>query len=501
MSTIESVLNAIEAGIWKWVGVPVLVITAIGFTVATRGVQFRRIPDMFRAVRDKAVPDADGEPGVSAFKSFCISAASRVGTGNIVGVAVAIGAGGPGAIFWMWVMGLLVGSSSLIESTLAQVYKTRDGSGFRGGPAYYIRRGLRLPWLAAAFAVAISVVYGFVFNSIQANSITDAMRGSLPNADPGLVAAGVGVVLVGVTAPIIFSGARRIADIAAAVVPPIALAYMVVCVVILLGNVGAVPGVAAMIVHDAFAPRPVGGAALGFAIVLATGVQRGLFSNEAGMGSVPNAAAAASVTHPAKQGLVQTLGVYFDTLLVCSLTAFVILVSQWRTFLTDFADDAGPGAMTQKAIADAFSAFNPILGEPANHFVTACIFLFAGTSLFGNYYYGETNIDYVFNSKALLNGFRVGVLVFIALGAVVPVGVVWSLGNVAMPFLAMINIAAIVALAPVALRVLRDYERQADAGLDPVFDDSALPGVPGVECWPATGREARRTATNSRPER
>lgn len=484
MSTFESILNTIEVEIWKWVGVPVLVLTAIGFTIATRGVQFRRFPDMLRAIRDKAELGDDGKPEVSSFKSFCISAASRVGTGNIVGVAVAIGAGGPGAIFWMWVMGLLVGSTSLIESTLAQVYKTRDGSGFRGGPAYYIRRGLGLPWLAALFAIVISVVYGLVFNSIQANSITDAMRGSLSSVDPTVVAIGVGVVLVVLTAPIIFSGARRIADVAATVIPIVALLYMGVCTIILLGNLSALPGVFELIVRDAFAPQPVGGAALGFAIVLTTGVQRGLFSNEAGMGSVPNAAAAASVSHPTKQGLVQTLGVYFDTLLVCSMTAFVILVSQWETFMTDFADSAGPGALTQNAIAEAFAAFSPILGEPANHFVTACIFLFAGTSLFGNYYYGETNILYAFGSRALLNVFRIAVLAFIVIGAVIPVDVVWSLGNVAMPFMAMINIAAIVLLAPIALKALRDYDRQARAGLDPVFDESVLPGVRGVECWP-----------------
>lgn len=483
METVNSVLDAIESGIWTWVGVPVLVLTAIGFTVVTKGVQFRRLPDMFRVIRDKAEIGDDGQREVSAFKSFCISAASRVGTGNIVGVAVAIGAGGPGAIFWMWVMGLLVGATSMIESTLAQVFKTRDASGFRGGPAYYIRRGLKLPWLAALFAVLISLVYGFVFNSIQANSIVDAMKGSLPDADPTIVAWSVGLVLAAVTAPIIFSGARRIADIAAAVIPVIAVLYMAVCVVLLLGNLGAVPGVFEMIVREAFVPQSIGGATLGFAIVLTTGVQRGLFSNEAGMGSVPNAAAAASVTHPAKQGLVQTLGVYFDTLLVCSLTAFVILVSDWRGFMTGFADDAGPGAMTQSAITQGFAAFNPILGAPANHFVTICIFLFAGTSLFGNYYYGETNILYAFGSRLLLNVFRIGVLAFIVVGAVVPVDTVWSLGNVVMPFLALVNIGAIVLLAPIALRVIRDYDAQARQGRDPVFTDDVLPGVDGVECW------------------
>lgn len=495
MDKFTTFLGTIEVGLWTWIGVPVLVLTAVGFTVATRGAQFRCVPAMFRAIGEKAEVDGTGERGVSAFKSFCISAASRVGTGNIVGVAVAIGAGGPGAIFWMWVMGLLVGSTSMIESTLAQVYKTRDESGFRGGPAYYIRRGLKLPWLAAVFAILISLVYGFVFNSIQANSIVDAMKGSLPTVDPALIAWGVGLVLAALTAPIIFSGARRIADVAGTVIPIIALFYMGVCVVLLLGNLGKVPGVLQMIVSEAFSPQPVGGAVLGFAIVLATGVQRGLFSNEAGMGSVPNAAAAASVSHPAKQGLVQTLGVYFDTLLVCSLTAFVILVSDWRGFMTEFADDAGPGAMTQNAIAEAFSAFNPILGPPANHFVTICIFLFAGTSLFGNYYYGETNILYAFGSRPLLNVFRVGVLAFIVVGAVIPVDVVWSLGNVAMPFLALVNIGAIVLLAPIALKVLGDFDRQVADGKDPVFTDAVLPGADGVECWSAPTESAARAST------
>lgn len=496
METLESVLNTLEGAIWAWVGVPVLVVTAVVFTVLTRGVQFRRIPDMFRVIRDPADFDENGKRDVSAFKSFCISAASRVGTGNIVGVAVAIGAGGPGAIFWMWVMGLLVGSTSMIESTLAQVYKTRGDDGFRGGPAYYIRRGLKLPVLAGVFAALISVVYGFVFNSIQANSIVDALKGSLPNVDPVLLATGTGVVLAALTAPIIFGGARRIADVAAAVIPVIAIVYMTVCTIILLGNLSEVPHVLQMIVTEAFAPQPVGGAALGFGVVLITGVQRGLFSNEAGMGSVPNAAAAASVTHPAKQGLVQTLGVYFDTLVVCSLTAFVILVSNWRMFMDEFAGEYGAGAMTQNAIAEAFSAFDPLLGPPANHFVTVCIFLFAGTSLFGNYYYGETNILYMFGSRRLLNVFRILVLAFIVMGAVVPVDLVWSLGNVAMPFMAMVNILAIVLLAPIALKVLRDYDAQADRGLDPAFDGDVLTGVDGIECWPEEQRApSSQTAT------
>ncbi|MGB3481534.1 MAG: alanine/glycine:cation symporter family protein [Mycobacterium sp.] len=491
IEAVESVLGTVEGVIWTYIGVPVLVLTAIYFTVRTRGGQFRLIRSMFRSIVEPSGVDGEGRHDVSAFKSFCISAASRVGTGNIAGVAVAIAAGGPGAIFWMWVMGLLVGAMSMVESTLAQVFKTRDQDGFRGGPAYYIRNGLKKPWLAALFAVLISVVYGFVFNSIQANSITDAVRGSLPGVDPFWLSLVVGVLLVSLTAPIIFGGVRRIANISSVVIPVMALVYITICLVVLATNITMIPEVIGLIVTAAFDPLSVAGGTIGFGVVLMTGVQRGLFSNEAGMGSVPNAAATASVSHPAKQGLVQTLGVYFDTLLLCSLTAFVVLLSDWRGFMDDRSGELGAGAMTQHAISESFGALDPTLGPVMMHVVTVCIFLFAGTSLFGNYYYGETNILYMFGSRRLLNIFRVTVLGFVLLGAMVPVSLVWAMGNVAMPLMAFVNIAAIILLSPIAFKVLRNFDEQHKQGLDPTFDNSALPGVDGVESWApsaATGR-------------
>lgn len=483
----ESLLGSVESAMWTWVGVPLLILAAIYFTIRTRGGQFRLISDMFRSITEPAAVDSKGEHDVSAFKSFCVSAASRVGTGNIAGVAVAIAAGGPGAIFWMWVMGMLVGAMSMVESTLAQVYKIRGDDGFRGGPAYYIRRGLGLPWLAAIFAVLISVVYGFVFNSIQANSIVDAVKGSFPEADSGTVSLSVGLLLVVLTAVVIFGGIKRIANVASTVIPVMAIIYIGVCLVVIVANITAVPAMLGLIISSAFQPTSVAGASLGFFVILMTGVQRGLFSNEAGMGSVPNAAATASVTHPAKQGLVQTLGVYFDTLLLCSMTAFVVLLSDWHGFLENRAGDLGAGAMTQNAISESFAALHPNMGAWVIHVITLCIFLFAGTSLFGNYYYGESNIMYMFNSRKVLNVFRIAVLGFILVGAMVPVSTVWAMGNVAMPLMAFVNIGAILALSGIAMKVLRHFDEQRQAGKDPVFTSDDLPGVDGIECWrPAT---------------
>lgn len=483
LESFEDFLGVVEENIWTWFGVPLMIFAALFFTVRTLGGQFRLIPQMLRAIRDSSGVDEQGRREVSAFKSFCISAASRVGTGNIAGIAVAISVGGPGAIFWMWVMGMFVGAMSMVESTLAQVYKVRGDDGYRGGPAYYIRRGLGLRWLAVVFAILISVVYGFVFNSIQANSIVDATKESLPSVDSTFVAVSVGIFLVLISAPVIFGGVRRIANIASVVVPVMAVVYIFICTVVIFTNISQVLDMLRLIISSAFQPTSVAGSTIGFAIILMTGVQRGLFSNEAGMGSVPNAAATASVSHPAKQGLVQTLGVYFDTLLLCSMTAFVVLLSDWQGYLSGLGQDVGAGGMTQNAISESFADISPGLGTAMVHVVTLCIVLFAGTSIFGNYYYGESNILYMFNSRPLLNLFRVTVLGFILLGALVPVSTVWAMGNVAMPFMAFVNIGAIIALSPIAVKVLRDFEGQLKRGIDPKFDAAVLPGVKGIVSW------------------
>ncbi|MBM4602178.1 amino acid carrier protein, partial [Rhodococcus hoagii] len=320
-SLVELVTDVNDA---YWYAVIVLLVgLGLYFTVRSRFVQIRLLPDMLRSVTEPAETLPDGEKGISAFRAFSISAASRVGTGNIAGVAIAISVGGPGAVFWMWVMALIGAATAFVESTLAQVYKIRDkDGGFRGGPAYYMLHGLRRRWMGVIFAVIITVTYGFVFNAVQTNSIVDAVSTSV-GEDSRALSIVVGLVVAGLTAAVIFGGVRRISAVSQVVVPVVAGAYLVIALIVVALNITEVPGMIRLVVENAFGIREV--VSGGFAAAFMQGIRRGLFSNEAGMGSAPNAGATAAVSHPVKQGLVQSLGVYFDTLLVCTATAFIIL--------------------------------------------------------------------------------------------------------------------------------------------------------------------------------
>ncbi|NMB21857.1 MAG: alanine:cation symporter family protein, partial [Corynebacterium sp.] len=343
----ESILNAVAAvndKLWLLV-IVVLIGSGIWFCITTFLVQIRYIPDMFRAIVEKPSDISEGQKGISAFKAFTISAASRVGTGNVAGVAIAVAVGGPGAVFWMWMIAIIGGATSFVESTLAQVYKVRDKDSYRGGPAYYMTKALNWKWLAAIFAVLISVTYGFVFNAVQANSISAAVTNSF-NADGMAGKWIVGVILAVLTAVVVFGGVQRIASVTQVIVPVMAVSYIVIGLIVVIINIAEVPAMVTSIVSHAFGLREFAGATLG--AVIMQGVRRGLFSNEAGMGSVPNAAATASVSHPAKQGLIQTLGVYFDTLIVCSITAFIILLAK-----PDLYASEGGMELTQNALANS----------------------------------------------------------------------------------------------------------------------------------------------------
>lgn len=472
MEMLTEGVQSLGGWIWNVVFV-VLVGTGLYLTVRTGAVQWRSIPEMFRVLGDPPGEDPDGRKSISSFRAFTVSAASRVGTGNIAGVAIAISLGGPGAVFWMWMIAAIGGASAFAESLLGQLYKRRGHTGYYGGPAYYMTHGLKKRWMGLLFAVIITVTYGFIFNSVQANAIVDSLAGSL---QIDTAAAGslpfkliVGLAVVVLTSLVIFGGARRISAVTQAIVPVMAVLYVALGLLVVFMNLTEVPGMVADIVLGAFGIREfvVGG----FFGVFIQGLRRGLFSNEAGMGSAPNAGASASVSHPAKQGYVQSLGVYFDTWLVCSVTAFIVLLSN-----PTFGDGAQGAALTQTALGAQ-------LGTWAVHFLTVAIFLFAFSSVIGNYFYGEANIMFMTGSRAVMNVYRLLVLLFVMIGAVAALDLVWALADVFMAFMATINLIALLLLAPVVIKVLRHYQAQRRRGEEPVFHASDIPGLTGLDAW------------------
>lgn len=468
-------LNAwvLDAGdtLWTWIVLPVVAVLGVYFTARSGVVQFRLIPEMFRTLTDKTPRDASGEPqSVSAFQAFTISAASRVGVGNIAGVGTAIAVGGPGAIFWMWTMAFIGGASSFVESTLGQLFKVRDRDGFRGGPAYYMERGLKARWMGILFAIILIICFPFAFSSLQANTISASVSATVaPEGAPDWIPWVVGIALAALTALVVFGGVRRIASVTQAVVPLMALLYLLLGLVIVALNITRFPEVFASIYTEAFGFNEVVGAALG--TIVLTGVKRGMFSNEAGLGSAPNAGASAAVTHPVKQGLVQTLGVYFDTFLVCSITAFIILVSN-----PDLENATRGIGLTQNAIVSNLGAWSSIL-------LTVIVFLLAFSSILGNYYYGESNIEFISPRRAVLTSYRVLVVVAILVGSVASSDLIWNTADGIMGVMALVNLIAIALLSGLAFRLLRDYTRQRREGRDPVFTRDLLPDVGGIECW------------------
>ena len=376
--------------IWSQYLIGLLITAGIFFTIGSKFVQLRWIPEMFRAIGEKPETLENGKKGISPFQAFAISAGSRVGTGNIAGVATAIVLGGPGAVFWMWIIAFIGAASAFIEATLAQVYKVPDEEGgYRGGPAYYITKGLNQKWLGIVFAVLITVTFAFVFNTVQSNTIAESLKTQY-NVSPIIT----GVILAIITAIIIFGGVRSIATLSSIIVPVMAIIYIGLVAVILIFNYDQIIPMIATIVKNAFGFEQATGGAVGAAVL--QGIKRGLFSNEAGMGSAPNAAATAAAPHPVKQGLIQSLGVFFDTMLVCTATAIMILL---YTGL-EFGENAAQGvAVTQ-------SALNEHLGSAGGIFLTIAITLFAFSSVIGNYYYGQSNMEFLWENKTVLFIFR-----------------------------------------------------------------------------------------------
>lgn len=461
--------------LWSYVLIILLIVLGLYFTIKSDFVQFKYFGEMFKLLGEGASDSLDSKSreskGVSSFQAFCISTASRVGTGNLAGVALAIALGGPGAVFWMWLIALIGAGSSFVESTLAQIYKVKDDHGFRGGPAYYMEKGLNKKWLGVIFSILITVAYGFVFNAVQANTITLAFEQAF-----GISRLVVGICITVATAIIILGGVKRIAKIVELIVPIMAVAYVGVALFVIGKNFTQIPYIFALIFKSAFGFQQAVGGSLGATIMF--GIKRGLFSNEAGMGSAPNAAATASVSHPVKQGFIQTLGVFTDTLLICSSTAFIILVS---------GNYKAPGL---EGIQLTQAALSSQVGSWGNTFIALCILLFAFSSVIGNYYYGETNIEFLNGSKHWLILYRVVVLAMVIFGSIAKVQIVWDIADLFMALMAIINLIAIAKLSKFAFAALKDYTTQKKKGQDPVFYSSSIEGLTNTECWENNSSES-----------
>ena len=470
----NELITQINDAIWGYVLIAALIICGIWFTWKTRGVQFRMVGEMIRLLTDSATSGTDSlsdkdknHKHISSFQAFAVSVATRVGTGNLAGVATAIAIGGPGAVFWMWVIALIGSATAFIESTLGQLYKQRHKDSFIGGPAYYIEKGLHCKWMAYLFAVLITITFGLSYNSIQSNTICGAMQEAF-GWNPLIV----GGILSVVALIIIFGGLHRIANVSAVLVPLMAIGYFILVVVIIIMNIQLIPHVMKVILTSAFGLEQGVGGAIGATIM--NGVKRGLFSNEAGEGSAPNVAATATVSHPVKQGLIQALGVFTDTLLVCSCTAFMILISGLYN-----TPELNGIALTQAALNSEIGAIGPT-------FIAIAILLFAFSSIIGNYYYGEANIRFMTSSNAVLTVYRLfsgGVLVMF--GAMASLEIVWNLGDLCMALLTACNLVAIISLGKYAFRLLDDYRQQKRRGIkEPVFHRGQLPEIEkDLMCW------------------
>lgn len=444
----------------------IIMLTGVGvyFTVKTKGVQFRLLKDGIISMLEKT--DKKDEKKVSSFQALMISTASRVGTGNIAGIATAIAAGGPGAVFWMWFMALIGAASAFAESTLAQIYKVNQNGQYRGGPSYYIERALGIRWMGVLFSVLLILCFAYGFNGLQAYNISSALEYYIPNYSQTSGPMIVGSIIAVATALVIFGGARRISFFSSIIVPIMAGLYILLGIVTMIMNISELPAVFSLIFKEAFDVQAIMGGFTGSAVVI--GVKRGLFSNEAGMGSAPNASASADVEHPVNQGLVQVISVFIDTLLICSATAMMLFTS---------GVEGISGVMDGIPFVQAAVKVN--IGEIGIHFITISIFAFAFSSVVGNYFYAESNILFIRNSKFLLFCFRITCVVAVFFGAQADFSLVWNLADVSMGFMAIVNIIAIFMLRKTVVAALDNYEQLKEQRKKTVFNERSI-GLSGT---------------------
>lgn len=472
MTSLTTLAGDVDTFMYTYILVFLLIASGLYFTVRTKFVQVRSFKDMIKCITEQK--HVEGEKSLSSFQALMISTASRVGTGNIAGVATAIATGGPGAVFWMWVMATINASSAFIESTLAQIFKVRGDKGsFRGGPAYYIQQALGKRWLGILFAISLIICFAYGFNGLQAYNAASAFEYYISDYSSGMAPVVIAILFTVGTAVVIFGGGKSISNITSIIVPIMAFTYMAAAIFITGAHITQIPQIMGMVLASAFDVQAIFGGFAGSVVVI--GIKRGLYSNEAGMGSAPNAAASASVSHPVKQGLVQTLSVFIDTMVICTCTAVMILV---------FYVNGDPSGLNGMPLAQA--AMKSSLGEFGIHFITFSIVLFAYSSLIGNYYYAESNIKFIKDDNRLLFVFRLTCLVAIFLGTLSSFDLAWSFADIAMGVMAFINLLAIFQLGKWALKALKDYQDQKKQGLDPVFVAESIPDLPMTECWHET---------------
>ena len=464
------VTGEIDGFMYTYILLILLVAVGVYFTIRTKGVQIRFIKDMFKQLTEKK--HVEGERSISSFQALMVSTASRVGTGNIAGVATAIATGGPGAVFWMWLMALVGAASAFVESTLAQIWKVRGIDGeFRGGPAYYIHQALGSHKLGVLFSVLLILCFAFGFNGLQAFNACSALEYYIPDYATNGVAAAAGLALVVLTAGVIFGGSKRISVITSIIVPVMAIAYIAIALWTTISNITWLPAVFGLMFESAFDFQSIFGGFAGSVVML--GIKRGLYSNEAGMGSAPNAAATADVSHPAKQGLVQMLSVFIDTLLVCSATAFMCLCSGVVP-----TKEAAGAAYVQASMQQALGSFGPI-------FIAVSMSLFAFTTLIGNYYYCEGCLKYILRRDPSRGGmlvFRLAATALVFVGAIVSAGLAWDTADMLQGTMVIINIPVILILGNKGVAVLKDYMRQRKEGKTPEFHAADI-GITGTDYW------------------
>lgn len=459
-------ITSINDVLWTYVLIIMLLGCATWFTIKTRFVQFRMLGEMIRLLGESPNKRNNEENHISSFQAFMVSLASRVGTGNLAGVATAITVGGPGAVFWMWIIALLGSSSAFIESTLAQLYKVRGKESYIGGPAYYMKKGLKKPWMGILFAILIIFTFAFSFNTVQSNTICAAFEQAFQ-----IDHITMGIILTISTLLIIFGGIQRIAKVSSIIVPVMALGYILLAIVTVGMNITQIPAIFKLIINSAFGWEQAFGGGIGVALM--QGIKRGLFSNEAGMGSAPNVAATADVSHPVRQGLIQTLGVFSDTLIICTCTAFIILFSG-----VPLGGEVNGVQLTQMALDNE-------IGSGGSTYVAIAILFFAFSSVIGNYYYGEANLRYITHNKTIMTLFRLMTGAMVMFGALASLDLAWSLADICMGLMTICNLIAIVLLGKYAFRLLADYIEQKRQGIkDPIFTKDKMKDIEAdIECW------------------
>lgn len=475
----ERIIEIIDSAnyyLWTYVVITILVSCAIYFTLKMKGVQFSMMGEMMKLLTQSGTTAKDSDESaagkdlpkkkhINSFQAFAVSLASRVGTGNLAGVASAIFIGGPGAVFWMWLMAFLGSATAFVEATLAQLYKKRGADAFYGGPAYYMEQGLHKRWFGIIFAILITMTFGLANQMVQSNTLCTALADSL-----NLNISWVGIVLTIATLIIIFGGVQRISRFSAVVVPVMAVGYIIIAIVVICLNITVIPDIISLIFKSAFGFDQALGGVVGMAIL--QGVKRGLFSNEAGEGSAPNAAAIAHITHPVKQGLLQALGVFTDTILICTCTASIVLIAGLYN-----GDADGIILTTQSLEAE--------IGPIGRYFVTAAIFFFAYSSIIGNYFYGETNIRFVTKKPQAVFVFRLMTGCVVLAGAYMTLQETFCIVDFLMGLMTVCNMIAITLLSKKAFVLLEDYKAQRKAGKDPEFHKSVLSTeeAKDIECW------------------